>query len=190
MTADMLSRAQGCLLGQLAGDSLGSLVEFRSAREIRASFPGGVRRLAAGGVWDTLAGQPTDDSEMALLLARLLVERGGYDPEGAREAYLWWLASGPFDCGATISRGLRGRPDAGSQANGALMRISPWAFSAPAATIRPPSLPGPARMRRSPIPIPCAGRPTRCSPWPSPSPCAPAPNPAISTGASLAGRRK
>jgi len=32
---DMLSRAQGCLLGQLAGDSLGSLVEFRSQEDIR-----------------------------------------------------------------------------------------------------------------------------------------------------------
>jgi len=32
---DILSRAQGCLLGQLAGDSLGSLVEFRAPDDIR-----------------------------------------------------------------------------------------------------------------------------------------------------------
>lgn len=125
MSAGALSRAQGCLLGQCAGDSLGSLVEFRSADAIRRDYPGGVRDLADGGTWDTLAGQPTDDSEMALMLARLLAERGEYDPERARKAYVFWLDSGPFDCGATVSRGLRGAPDPRSQANGALMRIAP-----------------------------------------------------------------
>lgn len=45
----MISRAQGCLLGQLAGDALGSLVEFQSPDEIRRSYPDGVRELADGG---------------------------------------------------------------------------------------------------------------------------------------------
>ena len=121
----MLSRAQGCLLGQLAGDALGSLVEFKSAEQIRRQYPNGVRKLADGGTWNTIAGQPTDDSEMALALARMLVEQGKYDPGQARKAYLDWLDSGPFDCGMTVSRGLRGRPDPDSQANGAMMRISP-----------------------------------------------------------------
>lgn len=123
--AGMLARAQGCLLGQLAGDSLGSLVEFESPARIRRDYPGGVRELADGGTWNTVAGQPTDDSEMALLLARTLAQRGAYDPEAARRAYGYWLNSGPFDCGATISAGLRGRLNYNSQANGALMRISP-----------------------------------------------------------------
>ncbi len=120
-----LSRAQGCLLGQLAGDALGSLVEFRTPQEIRMQYPGGVRELADGGIWNTIAGQPTDDSEMALLLARMLAEHESYDAEKAREVYVFWLESGPFDCGGTICRGLRGRPNPDSQANGALMRISP-----------------------------------------------------------------
>src|SRR5690606_27979613 len=109
-TAAMLSRAQGCLLSQLAGDALGSLVEFETAGEIRRRYPRGVRHLADGGTWNTIAGQPTDDSEMALMLARMLVERGTYDPAAARKAYLFWLDSGPFDCGCTTSRGLTGRP--------------------------------------------------------------------------------
>lgn len=71
-----LARARGCLLGQLAGDALGSLVEFQSPEEIHRSYPEGVRELADGGTWNTIAGQPTDDSEMALLLARMLTERG------------------------------------------------------------------------------------------------------------------
>ena len=51
------ARALGCLLWQLAGDALGSLVEFQSPEEIRHSYPEGVRDLANGGTWDTLAGQ-------------------------------------------------------------------------------------------------------------------------------------
>ncbi len=120
-----LERAQGCLLGQLAGDSLGGLVEFRRPEEIQRDYPDGVRFLQDGGTWETIAGQPTDDSEMALALARLLVEQRRYDPAAARAAYQNWLASGPFDCGHTIRQGLRGHPNPDSQANGALMRISP-----------------------------------------------------------------
>jgi ADP-ribosyl-[dinitrogen reductase] hydrolase len=125
ISSGILARAQGCLLGQLAGDALGSLVEFQTPESIRRKYPHGVRELADGGTWNTLAGQPTDDSEMALLLARMLVEYGTYDPEQAKQAYVYWLNSGPFDCGGTVSSGLRGHPNLDSQANGALMRISP-----------------------------------------------------------------
>ena len=121
----MVERAQGCLAGQLAGDALGSLVEFQSPDEIRRKYPDGVRELADGGTWNTLAGQPTDDSEMALLLARMLVKNGAYDPEAALQQYQYWLRSGPFDCGNTIYAGLTGNPNPDSQANGAMMRVSP-----------------------------------------------------------------
>ncbi len=123
--AEILSRAEGCLLGQLAGDALGSLAEFQSPSDIRRRYPDGVRELADGGTWDTIAGQPTDDSEMALMLARMLVKEQRYDAEEARKAYVFWLNSHPFDCGGTVSAGLRGKPNPDSQANGALMRISP-----------------------------------------------------------------
>ncbi len=120
-----LNRAQGCLMGQLAGDALGSLVEFKTPAYIRRHYPDGVRELADGGTWNTIAGQPTDDSEMALLLARMLVGKGVYNAGNAREVYQYWLHSGPFDCGATTATGLRGRPNPKSQANGAMMRVSP-----------------------------------------------------------------
>lgn len=122
---DKLDRAQGCLLGQLAGDALGELVEFQSPAAIRAAYPQGVRDLADGGSWDTLAGQPTDDSEMALILARTLVDEGTFDKEAVLGGYRYWLDSEPFDCGFTVSSGLRGRLNHDSQANGALMRVSP-----------------------------------------------------------------
>ncbi len=121
----VLSRAQGCLLGQLIGDSLGSLVEFQSPGEILFDYPEGVRDMADGGTWNTIAGQPTDDSEMALLLARSLVSQRKFDQEEVRKTYVFWLESDPFDVGGTILSGLTGRPNPGSQANGAMMRISP-----------------------------------------------------------------
>jgi ADP-ribosylglycohydrolase len=123
--AETLSRAEGCLLGQLAGDSLGSLVEFQPSSEIRRGYPNGVRELADGGTWGTIAGQPTDDSEMALMLARMLVKERRYEAGEARKAYVFWLNSYPFDCGSTVLAGLRGKPNLDSQANGALMRVSP-----------------------------------------------------------------
>lgn len=138
---DRLSRAQGCLLGQFAGDSLGGLVEFRSAASIQSEYPEGLYRLADGGTWGILAGQPTDDSELALMLARSIIQRNGYEPEAALDAYLHWYATPPFDIGNTTSSALRGakqsenpegriegaRQNANttSQANGSLMRVSP-----------------------------------------------------------------
>lgn len=113
------------MLGQLAGDALGSLVEFQTSDQIRHKYPDGVRKLEDGGVWNTIAGQPTDDSEMALILARMLVKDGLYDPDRALEKYQYWLRSKPFDCGMTIRSGLREQLNFDSQANGAMMRISP-----------------------------------------------------------------
>jgi ADP-ribosylglycohydrolase len=112
-------------MGQLCGDALGSQVEFMKPEQIRSLHPGGVRRIDPGGVWGTLAGQPTDDSEMALALARDIVSRGTYSARGARGAYARWFGSRPFDCGRTIASALSGTLVHDSQANGAMMRISP-----------------------------------------------------------------
>ena len=101
------------------------MVEFQFPDEIRRRYPKGVRELADGGTWNTIAGQPTDDSEMALLLARMLIERGTYDSNAAFESYRFWIASNPFDCGMTTSAALRRYPNEASPANGAMMRISP-----------------------------------------------------------------
>jgi ADP-ribosylglycohydrolase/fructose-1,6-bisphosphatase/inositol monophosphatase family enzyme len=138
----MLERAQGCLLGQLAGDSLGGLVEFRSERTIRERYPDGLRELRDGGTWNNLAGQPTDDSELALMLARTLVHHGDYVPAAVLDAYVrWYDDPQTFDIGGTIRQALGAAADAptrdvrlaealvrasrSSQANGSLMRVSP-----------------------------------------------------------------
>lgn len=122
-------RALGAWYGQLIGDNLGALVEFRRPGEIAAAYPDGVREMADGGTHNIAAGQPTDDSEMALALARSLVRNGGYDRADVLASYRRWYDSHPFDIGATISGALRGQFNENSQANGALMRISPVAIA-------------------------------------------------------------
>jgi ADP-ribosyl-[dinitrogen reductase] hydrolase len=156
--AGLLARAQGCLLGQVAGDALGALVEFQPAAAIAAAHPdGGPRLLADGGPHRIMAGQPTDDSELALLLARSLVAEGGFDAEAVAVAYARWYhgwvyvdvdrvyaepGRRPFDVGGTTAQALgairpehvrrgtaaataRAAASGASQANGALMRLSP-----------------------------------------------------------------
>jgi ADP-ribosylglycohydrolase len=138
----VLARAQGCLLGQSAGDALGGLVEFEDTETINKRYPHGCRDLLDGGTWNNLAGQPTDDTELALLLARSIVHMGRYDREEVLKAYLdWWNDPRTYDRGSTIGKALsaaaRGTSpedrlllieqfaNKGSQANGSLMRISP-----------------------------------------------------------------
>jgi ADP-ribosylglycohydrolase len=129
-----LERAQGCFLGQVIGDSLGSLVEMKPAAEIARLFPRGVRDLADGGVYHTIAGQPTDDSEMALALARCLVASKEFVPDKVLDAYREWLTTRPVDIGTTTERGLLGLHTTESESNGSLMRVSPlgiWAAGDP-----------------------------------------------------------
>lgn len=139
--AAALNRAYGTLLGQCVGDALGSQVEFQSAGQIARAFPNGVREIKGGGPFNLLPGQITDDSELALALARSLVEVGHFNPNAVAMAYVDWKRSGPFDCGGTCGNALGGdfdleRPMAdqvhfkalnrlNSEANGALMRVSP-----------------------------------------------------------------
>ena len=139
------ARAIGCWYGQLTGDALGSLVEFKTPADIAAAYPDGVRELHDGGTFDTLAGQPTDDSEMALALSWSLLDEGDFVDESVARHYVSWFATDPFDIGNTVrtaveagQRALENEEDVApamrnganqaSQANGALMRVSPIAI--------------------------------------------------------------
>lgn len=141
----VLARAQGSLLGQLAGDALGSMVEFQDAASIRRAHPQGLRLIGPSPIWHTLAGQPTDDSELALALARTLAAGGPFSEVSVANAYADWLESSPFDVGNTTRTALQAVAEArrrgqnpavagraaafgSSEANGALMRQSPLAI--------------------------------------------------------------
>ncbi|MGI8967693.1 MAG: ADP-ribosylglycohydrolase family protein [Chloroflexota bacterium] len=147
---ELLERAQGVLLGQLTGDALGSQVEFVRGDDLRRRYPNGLREIGPSPVWNTMAGQPTDESEMALALTHTLLRDGNFAQESVLGAYVAWLDSGPFDIGRTIRAGLhpalqavpherlavvKGKANKESQANGALMRQSPlaiWGYCLPA----------------------------------------------------------
>ena len=127
---DMMSRARGVLYGQCIGDNLGAQVEFYKPEDIAAEYPSGVREMHDGGYWGLKAGQPTDDTEMAIELIDALRRAGGFDESEALAGYQRWMATDPFDAGNTCRSALeRGEKDHGSQANGALMRISPLAVA-------------------------------------------------------------
>ena len=145
---DVLERAQGALLGMMSGDALGSLVEFQSAHTIAQRYPEGVRVMKDGGTFDKIAGQVTDDSEMAIALARSILKAGTYHPDEAAVAYAEWRGSHPFDIGNTtraaldpawsalyngassadVASAARENTLSTSEANGALMRITPLAI--------------------------------------------------------------
>jgi ADP-ribosyl-[dinitrogen reductase] hydrolase len=123
-----------------------------SDSQIRLRHPQDLRQLAVSPVWHTLPGQPTDDSELALALARSIVAGSGYRQEAAARGYVDWYQSHPFDVGGTTAQALgsvsaddllagraaaiaNARGNRLSQANGSLMRISPlgiWGASVPA----------------------------------------------------------
>lgn len=135
---DRYDRARGALWGQAIGDALGTTFEFETANDIAARAPSAwPDELVGDGPFRLLPGQVTDDTELALALARSLVRRGGYDDEDAARSYVRWRGSNPFDAGmaTTLAFGglvgvsaagdVRARASRTTQANGSLMRSSP-----------------------------------------------------------------
>ena len=131
------SRARAAFLGLAIGDSLGAPVEFMTSGEIANTY--GILKELVGGGWLRLKpGQVTDDTEMALCIARALVAAGGWSLEGIADNFAAWLRSKPIDVGDTCRRGIRNymlhgtletpfnQWDAG---NGAVMRMLPVALA-------------------------------------------------------------
>ncbi len=138
------SRARGALYGLAVGDALGMPTQHLSRQEIRARWGDRLRGfepappghpIAAG----LAAGSVTDDTEQAVLLARLLVQGGGaVDPRQLAQALIRWehdmAERGSLDLlGPSTKRAvaavLAGTPpeEAGAtgDTNGAAMRITP-----------------------------------------------------------------
>jgi ADP-ribosyl-[dinitrogen reductase] hydrolase len=133
---EVRDRARGAFLGLAVGDSLGAPVEFMTRGEISAKY--GVLREMVGGGWLRLRpGQVTDDTEMALCIARAIVSHQRWDLGAIAENFARWLRSRPVDVGDTCRRGIRdfmlkgqtetpyNQSDAG---NGAVMRLLPVAL--------------------------------------------------------------
>lgn len=130
------------ILGLASGDSLGSTSEFMIPWQVPKNcidpfigrWPEG---LVAANNWDQ--GEPTDDTDMAMCLARAVTKEGKFDPVKAGKEFIAWMNSKPKDMGMTtrIAIGLLAknpteywfggldcfsRCGRGGAANGSLMR--------------------------------------------------------------------
>jgi len=134
--AEIRDRARAAFIGMAIGDALGATVEFMTTQEIAAKY-GTFREIIGGGWLRLKAGQVTDDTEMALCIARAVVRNQSWSPEAIAGNFAAWLKSRPVDCGDTCRKGIRAHMlhgtlevplnewDAG---NGAAMRILPAAL--------------------------------------------------------------
>ena len=135
---DLRDRAIGCLFGQAIGDALGTLCEFEDAPRAKLFVD---QEIAQFGHLSLKNKNITDDTEMALALARSLIRKGRYDPIDVAQSYVTWFHSGSNDIGrathnafdhtqigldnyATIIRSSQ-KLNINRLSNGCLMRISP-----------------------------------------------------------------
>jgi ADP-ribosylglycohydrolase len=138
LTAAMVDRAVGVVLGSAAGDAMGAPYEFRAAD------PEALCQLEGGGAFDWEPGEWTDDTQMALAVLSVLAD-GSTDTEAMGRAMVRWYESEPVDVGnqtrAVLGAAARRGIDASAAAlayqeqnpesagNGALMRTGPVALA-------------------------------------------------------------
>jgi ADP-ribosyl-[dinitrogen reductase] hydrolase len=137
---EIRDRARAAFVGMAVGDALGATVEFMTASEIAAKY-GTFKEITGGGWLRLRPGQVTDDTEMALCIARAIVTNQAWLPEAIAANFAVWLKSRPVDCGDTCRKGIRAYmlngtlempPNEWDAGNGAAMRILPAAlFSLP-----------------------------------------------------------
>ena len=149
----LADRALGALTGLAVGDALGMPTQAMRRADILADY-GPITGLAAAGPRQVIAagmpaGAVTDDTEQALLLARLLIAGDGrIDPLAFAEALIRWeramTASGSLDLLGPSTRAALRRLAAGVPAaeagrhgatNGAAMRIAPVGLATPSAPL-------------------------------------------------------
>jgi ADP-ribosyl-[dinitrogen reductase] hydrolase len=102
---ELRDRYRGCLLGLAVGDALGAPVEFINRDEISLRY-GVVREMLGGGWLDTKPGEYTDDTQMALAIARSIAELGRVDPADIGARFVRWMESMPKDIGNTTLQSL------------------------------------------------------------------------------------
>lgn len=142
---DTIDAATGAFLGLACGDALGRPVEFHSPERIRQKH-GTVTNMLARGTHNKPAGTVTDDTDMALCIARSLVEQGRFDGRDIADRFLEWYNNGPFDIGLMTADALKEykngtawrdagkvvwerRHEGSNAGNGSVMRCTPHALA-------------------------------------------------------------
>ncbi|MGY1753835.1 ADP-ribosylglycohydrolase family protein [Blastococcus sp. SYSU D01042] len=137
-------RVAGALVGSAVGDALGAPFEFGPAGQFSARFPvparGAKTEMCGGGSLGWEPGEFTDDTQMALLVATSLVDRGALDAADVFDRFAAWAQAGPPDIGnqtaAVLRSGLSWSEAAAEHfarsghaaGNGSLMRATPAAI--------------------------------------------------------------
>ncbi|MHC4471060.1 MAG: ADP-ribosylglycohydrolase family protein [Planctomycetota bacterium] len=102
---DLESRYTGCLLGLAVGDALGAPLHHMRPEQIHIKH-GTVREMIGGGWLLLRPGEYTDDTTMALLLARSLVETGGLDEADVARRYSEWFRTAPKEPSGVLRTAL------------------------------------------------------------------------------------
>jgi len=139
-------RKRGALLGMAVGDALGTTYEFEQLDQ--AAYPalasGPAMDVVGGGPFGLAAGQITDDTQMAVCLARSLTHATPIDRADLAARYVAW-AQHAFDIGNQTRSAIRAMRDGADLAsvgrtvwresgrsaagNGSLMRTTPIAVA-------------------------------------------------------------
>lgn len=139
LTTEQQDRAAGVLLGTAAGDALGAGYEFTHPG------PDKVIDMIGGGAFKWAPGEWTDDTSMAIAVARGLVAAGNLHEAAGLDAvaaeFITWWNSSPPDVGFQTSQVLQWRSGTGREmqihahelkglkaGNGSLMRTAPVAL--------------------------------------------------------------
>lgn len=101
----LLERYEGTLLGLACADALGGAVEFLPRFVIKRQFPEGVLEITGGGPHGLRLGEVTDDTAMAMAIARACGPQG-IDLDDVVANFVSWYRSDPKDIGITTSRAL------------------------------------------------------------------------------------
>jgi len=137
--------AKGTLLGLACGDALGRPVEFRSPAQI-ADQHGTLTDMVGHGTHGKPPGTVTDDTDLALCIARSLIEQSAFDGQHVADRFAAWYENGPFDVGLMTADAIteyksgtswrdsgrevwQRRPEGSNAGNGSIMRCAPHAIA-------------------------------------------------------------
>jgi len=141
----LVNAANGALLGLACGDALGRPVEFRSPEQI-ADQQGTLTDMVGRGTHGQPAGTVTDDTDLALCIARSLAKEGAFDGQDIAERFAEWYDNGPFDVGLMTADAIseyqsgtswrdagrevwQRRAEGSNAGNGSIMRCAPHAIA-------------------------------------------------------------
>jgi len=107
---NLINKRINVALGLAVGDSLGATSEFQIPWEVPKlikEFPNWPEEIVGGGKAHWGAGEPTDDTHMAMGILRAWVEdKGKFNPVTILSNFLKWKHTNPKDIGGTTAKSL------------------------------------------------------------------------------------